>query len=404
MTATSDSAAPQLPFDRPNALDVSLSYEALRRERPVARVTTPVGDPAWLVTSYQEARQIYADARFVRSHPEPEKASRVTDGALAAGPTQDPENERFRHERMRGMLAPAFSARRMRLLTGRIEELVVECLDDMQAAHDAHPGEPVDLHELLAFNLPVRVICELIGVPYEDRDFFTGLSERLGGSTADARVAMGELSSYMLTLAAEKRKNPTTDVISDFVAMQEKDPTFADGEMSRLAAGLLFAGHETTSTRINLGVMFLLAEPSRRDQFLKDPDGQVQAMVEEVLRMSAAFGLGLPRYAQEDVEIGGVTIARGDLVLISNDAANRDAAVFEDPHEFRMDRKPNTHLAFAHGMYVCLGSNLARSELRLVFPALFRRFPTMRLAVDVDDITMDSYRLNNVVGRVPVIW
>lgn len=401
---TSRSSAPQLPFDRPNALDPAPLYEVLRREAPLARVTTPVGDPAWLVTSYQEAKQIYADPRFRRSHPEPEKASRVTDGALAAGPSKDPENEQFRHDRQRRVLSPAFSTPRMRRLSDRIQELIDHCLDDMQATRDAAPGEPVDLHELLSLNLPIMVICELLGVPYADRNHFVALSGRLGGATADARVAMGEFQEYMLGLAAEKRKNPGTDVISDFLALQAEDPTFTDDGMSSLAAGLLFAGHETTTTRISMGVLFLLSDLSRRDQFLSDPDGQVQSMVEEILRMTTAFSLGFPRYAQEDVEIGGVTIARGDLVLISNDAANRDASVFEDPDEFRMDRKPNTHLAFAQGMYTCSGSNLARTELRMVFPALFRRFPGLRLAVDVDGVKLDTHRLTNALDRVPVVW
>jgi cytochrome P450 len=403
MTNTLDSG-PRLPFDRPNVLDIAPLYHVLRREAPLSRITTPAGDPAWLVTVFQQAKEIFGDPRFGRSHPTPDRAARVSDGALGAGPSGDYATEQHRHDRMRNMLVPAFSAPRMRRLNDRIQELTDRCLDDMQAAHDARPGEPVDLHELLAFNLPVMVICELLGVPYADRAHFRELSERLGSLHADARVAHEEFKTYTLGLTAAKRKDPGPDVISDIVAVQAKDPTLTDDQLSGLVLALLFAGHETTSTRIDLGVLFLLSDLTRRDRFVADPDGQVQSTVEEILRMSAAFGFGLHRYAHEDVEIGGVTIARGDLVLVSNDAANRDAAVFPDPDAFNPDRKPNTHLAFGHGMRVCIGSNLARTELRIVFPALFRRFPGLRLAVDMHEIEMRADRVSGGVHRVPVLW
>ncbi|MGH4002147.1 MAG: cytochrome P450, partial [Pseudonocardiaceae bacterium] len=185
-------AAPRLPFDRPNALYVAPLYALLRREAPMSRVTTPAGDPAWLVTSYAEAKQIFGDPRLGRSHPEPEEASRVSDSALAGGPRVSYADEKREHERMRKLLTPAFSAPRMRRLAERIEELTDSCLHDMAAARDAKPGDPVDLHDLLAFPLPAFVICDLLGVPHTDRAFFRGLSERVGGmyDGADAQAAL----------------------------------------------------------------------------------------------------------------------------------------------------------------------------------------------------------------------
>ncbi|WP_432971779.1 cytochrome P450 [Dactylosporangium sp. CA-233914] len=405
MTATTE-AALRLPFDRPNVLQIAPLYDVLRREAPITLVTTPAGDPAWLVTAYAEARQIFGDKRFGRSHPEPERASRITHAALQEGPTGDYETEEREHTRMRRMLAPAFSAARMRRLGAHIEELTQRCLDDMQAARDAHPDEPVNLHELLSFPLPVLVICELLGVPYEDRGHFRRLSERVGliDGGADAQAAMAEFREYTSGLADLKRADPQPDVISDLVAAQADDPTLADDEVARLAAGLIFAGHETTSTRIDLGTLLLLADLRRRDRFLADPDGEVAATVEEILRITAPGGLGLLRYAHDDVEVGGVTIARGDAVIISSNAANRDASVFADPAEFDVDRRPNVHLAFGHGAHVCIGANLARTELRTVFPALLRRFPGLRLAVDVDEIEVHNNRLTGAVDRVPVVW
>ncbi|HEU5473580.1 MAG TPA: cytochrome P450 [Actinophytocola sp.] len=396
----------RLPFERPDALTAPPLYEQLRREGPVVRVLTPAGDPAWLVTTFDAAREVFRDSRFGRSHPAPERAARITGAALLDGPSGNYETEERDHKRMRRMLAPAFSAPRMRRLGDRIRELTLGCLDDMQAAHDARPGEPVDIQEVLAFPLPVLVICELLGVPYADRALFRDFSERIsdydGG--ADAQLAMAEFNAYVAGLVAAKRTAPAPDVISDLIAAQAEDPTFTDEELIRLATGLLFAGHETTSNRISVGVLFLLSDPGRRDRFVADPDGQVESTVEEILRLASSGGTGMVRYAHQDVEIAGVPIACGDAVLIAIDSANRDAAAFTAPEEFDPGRQPNLHVGFGYGAYVCIGANLARTELRTVFPLLFGRFPGLRLAVDLGDIEMRSNRLAGGVTSVPVLW
>jgi cytochrome P450 len=387
MTAT-EFTAPQLPFDRRNALEIAPLYAKLRSRSPLSRVVTPAGDPAWLVTTYEHVRDVLRDTRFGRSHPAPLEASRVSDAALISGPSGDIDTEQQEHKRLRRALAPAFSANRMRALAGHIDELTASCLDDMQAAHDANPGRPVDLTELLAFPLPVLVICELLGVPYADRAMFRGLSERIalldGGD--DGRQAMGEFMAYMGHLAAAKRADPQEDVITDMVAVQADDPTFSDEELARL------------------GTLFLLSDLGRRDTYAADPGTHTQQTVEEILRLSSTSVTGgLLRYAHDDVEIGGTRIARGDAVLVSIDAANHDAAAFEDPDRFDPARSPNVHVAFGHGAHVCIGANLARTELRTVFPALFRRFPTMRLAVGIDDIAVRTNRIAGGVESVPVL-
>jgi cytochrome P450 len=405
MTATAD-LAPRLPFERPNVLEVAPLYEVLRREAPLTRVTTPAGDPAWFVTTYQQAKEIFTDPRFGRSHPKPERASKVSDAAILNGPAGEYDTEEDDHTRMRRLLVPAFSATRMRRLGKRVQELTDRCLDDLRDAHDRAPGVPVDLHRILSFPLPVLVICELLGVPYGDRDYFGYLSDRIGilDSGDDAREAMEEFIAYLGDLAAMKRRKPAQDVVSDLVRAQADDPGFGDEELARLAAGLLFAGHETTSNRIDLGVLLLLTDPHRRDTFAADPEGQAPATVEEILRMTSPGGLGLLRYAHEDVEVGGVTVARGEAVLVSTAAANRDGAAFTNPDEFDPGRKPNPHIAFGHGSFFCIGASLARTELRIVFSSLFRRFPGLRLAVDVDTLRIRVNRVTGGVERVPVLW
>ncbi|WP_258348660.1 cytochrome P450 [Saccharopolyspora gregorii] len=404
--STTAEALPQLPFDRPNVLEIAPLYEVLRKQAPITRVRTPAGDPAWLITSFEEARAVFGDGRFGRSHPAPEQAAKISDAGVLNGPNGDYDTEQARHNRMRKLLTPAFSAKRMRLLTDHVQDLVRGCLDSMQAAHDANPGAPVDLHEHLSFPLPVLVICELLGVPFEDREYFAGLSDRMSrlGTGDAAQAARVELAEYMARLAEAKRHSPGEDVVTDLVRAQEADPDFDDGELSRLASGLLFAGHETTVTRIDLGVLLLLTDLDRRDEFAADPAGRVQQTVEEILRVADPSGLGLLRYAHEDVEVGGQLIARGDAVLIPTGAANRDESVYGEPEHFDPERKPNVHLTFGHGMHFCIGASLARTELKVVFTELFQRFPKLRLAVDVDDLDVRSDRVTGGVKALPITW
>ncbi|MFI7104061.1 cytochrome P450 [Streptomyces sp. NPDC050161] len=398
--------APQLPFDRPNVLDLAPRYAVLRRQAPLTQVRTPAGDPAWLVTRYAEARTLLGDPRLGRSHPAPETASKISHAALNSGPTGDYDTEAADHQRLRRLLAPAFSAKRMRALGDHIRELTEGCLNAMQAAHDRSPGEPVDLHEHLAFPLPVLVICELLGVPYEDRDFFRGLSDRIGRINEGdvARTAMDEFMAYTSKLADTKRARPAEDVISDLVLAQRDFPTFTDQDIARLVTGLIFAGHETTAGRIGLGVLLLLSDVARRDAFVADPDGRVESTVEEILRRTSPGGLGLVRYAHEDITVSGQTLHAGDALIFALGAANQDPDAFTDPEQFDPARDSHPHLAFGHGAHFCIGANLARTELRTVFPALFRRFPRLRLAVDIEDIAVRTDRLTGGLNEVPVTW
>ncbi|MET9000388.1 cytochrome P450 [Amycolatopsis sp. NPDC004169] len=402
MTATTET--PHLPFERPNVLDIAPLFEVLRRQGPVVAVTTPAGDPAWLVTGFEQVRAAFTDPRFGRSHPAPEEASALSEAAILSRPQGDHETEHAEHARMRRMLVPAFSANRIRRLAGHVQELADGCFDAMEEARD---GEgPVDLHEHLSFPLPVLVICELLGVPSEDRETFRVLSDRMGrmdiGGGADA--AFEEFTAYMSRLAAVKRRDPGQDVVSDMVRAQADDPSFGDDDVARLAAGLLFAGHETTSNRIDLGVLYLLTDLARRDALAADPEGRVHGVVEEILRLAAPSGLGVLRYAHDDVELGGVTIARGDAVVLALGAANRDPAVFPAAGTFDAERKPNSHVSFAYGGWFCIGASLARTELRVVFGSLFRRFPGLRLAVGVDELRIRANRVTGGVDRVPVLW
>ncbi|MCW0214799.1 MAG: cytochrome P450 [Pseudonocardia sp.] len=402
---------PALPFARPNLLDLAPLYEVLRREAPITPVTTPAGDPAWLATRYAEVRELLGDKRFGRSHPEPERASRISTAAVQDGPTGDYASEATDHARMRRLLTPAFSAKRMRRLSEHVQELVDTYVDAMVADHDRAPDGVVDLHAHLAFPLPVAVICQLLGVPETDGEHFRALSDRMATfSGEDAQVAREEFGRYMAGLAAAKRAEPGEDVISDLVRAQAEDESFGYPEMVRLCVGLLFAGHETTVNRIGLGTLFLLSNPEQWQALVADPEGRVDAVIEEIMRLGAPGDLGLLRYAHSDVEIGGVRIERGDAVILSVNSvnsvnsANRDADVFADAEAFDPDRAERGHVGFGHGPHFCIGASLARTELRAVFATLARRLPDLRPAVGLDELDVRTDHITGGVRSLPVRW
>jgi cytochrome P450 len=401
-------ARPKMPFARPDVLHLSPLYAQLRREEgPIAKVASFAGDPAWLVTGYEEARIAFSDRRFgFFIHDDPEHAPRASDSILHGRPIGD---ETFEQEsfRLRKLLAPSFTPKRMKLLLQWIQELTDQCLDDLEEAHDRNPGQPVDFNEHVGWRLPVLVIGALLGVPDDKRDGVMELSDRMGSivDEADARAAMAELTVYMGTLIEEKRRNPGPDVISDLVAAQLADPEFfTNRPIEHYAGTLVFPGHETTVARMNFGVLYLLNEPKWKDWLLADPENRIDATVEEVIRLTSAHNLGLLRWAVEDIDIAGVNIKRGDLVIISEAAANRDPAVWENPEAFDPTRPAVSHVAFGHGGHVCLGQSLARTELKTVFSSLFRRFPDIRLGEDLQNLSIRNDRTGGGVDRVLVTW
>lgn len=383
-----------------------------RSSTSIRRVRTPAGDPAWQVVDYDEVKVLLADSRLGRSHPDPDNAPRLSSAAILGGPTGDPETEAQEHARMRRLLAPAFSARRMARLRPRIQQIVTELLDDMLAG-----SPPVDFHEAISFPLPALVICELLGVPFEDRERFRRWSDDAGHMTDPQRANAGleQLFGYMRSLVRRKRAEPGEDVISLLIAAAEQeasDGSTVDVEgISTLSAGLLFAGHETTVTAIDRGMTLLFTNPEQRAALFADPALTASA-VEEILRSSMPLpgveirekDVGLPRYANADIEVGDVTIRAGDLVLLGLQVANRDEDRFPEPRQFDVHRAQNPHLTFGHGPRFCLGAPLARLELNELFAALPQRCPELRLAVPLEELRPRDEFLTGGLAELPVTW
>lgn len=384
----------QLPFDQANPLDTAPLLRELQAKGVVHRVRTRTGDPAWLVTGYEEVRSLLADERLGRSHPNPEAAARQGESVFNGAPRGNYETEQADHARQRLLMRPHFSPQRMRELQPRVEGLTAEMLDNM-----ARHGSPADLSQALAQPLPVQVMCELLGVPYADRDRFRGWCEAVNDVTDRARSAEGvtELFRYGLRLVASKRSEPDEGIISRMCA-QGLD----DDEIARLSMMLLFAGHVATVMMIKLGVLRLLANPDEQRALAQDP-ARTAATVEEILRAPAQSG-GISRYARTDLRIGDITVRAGDLVLLDVAAANHDPLVFPSPDLFDITRQGQAHLTFGYGLHYCIGAPLARLELHAVFSQLPAKFPTMRLAVPLEQLRMRSGVMAGSVAELPVEW
>jgi len=361
----------------------------------VLRTTTPAGDPAWLATGYETVKSLLGDERMVGSRPEPERSN-----ALLAG--------RGDHQQMRRLLTPAFSARRIARLRPHVRELVDGLFDGMERG-----TPPVDLHEALSFPLPALVICELLGVPYEDREDFRRWSDEAAHMEEPARSQAGQaaLMAYMLRLIERKRREPAVDVISDLVAASDQDPeALPPRRVAEIAIRVLFTGHKTTADTIDKGVLLLLTNPEQHAAVMRDP-GVVRGAVEEIMRASHPVPnpgdkqvFGMLRYASDDIEIDGVTIATGEMVMLSLRSGNLDERVFADPDAFDVTREANNHLGFGFGGHFCLGAPLARLQLQTVFGTLFQRFPTLRLAVPLEEVRRRPGMLTGGIAELPVTW
>ena len=389
-------ALAQLPFEQPSLLQATPQLRALAAQGPIRQIHTATGDPAWLVTGYTEVRRLLADPRLGRSHPDPGSAARTGESVLFGGPLGSYETEDADHARMRSLLQPHFAPGRMRALRPRVDALAAGLLDEL-----ARRDPPADLIEALAVPLPVLVICELLGVPYGGRDRFRAWTRAAADVRDRARSEQGlaDLFHYGRHLVARKREHPGNDVISRLCAAGRAD----DDEIAMLSMFVLFAGHETTAVAIGMGTLMLLTNPRQWQALRRDP-GLVPAAVEEMLRAPGQGGGGIPRYARADLEISGVTVRAGDLILLDNGAANHDPTAFPDPDRFDVTRQAAPHLTFGHGPRYCIGAPLARIELQTVFSQLIPRFPGMRLAVPVEELTLDTGVLTGGLARLPVTW
>jgi cytochrome P450 len=377
---------------------------ALREGEGVTLVTSSFGMPAYLVTRHADVKEVLADStRFSNS------GRRVFD-APGAPEMSEEERQRMRagnllgfdppeHTRLRRMLTPEFTVRRMRRLEPRIVEIVDEHLDAMAAA-----GPPADLVADFALPIPSLVICELLGVPYTDRASFQARTSRQLDISLpmDERLELArEGRDYMAGLVARAQAEPGDDMLGMLV--REHGHDLSTDELIGIAGLLLVAGHETTSNMLGLGTLALLRHPEQL-ALVRDDPAAVAPAIEELLRWLGIVHSGIPRTALQDVEIAGVEIPADSLIVLALATANRDPRFVEDGNHLDVTRDAAGHVAFGHGVHHCLGAPLARMEMRIAFPALLRRFPGLALAVPYDEVGFRAFHFIYGLHTLPVTW
>ncbi|WP_214318355.1 cytochrome P450 [Nonomuraea sediminis] len=374
------------PFDPP---------AELRGFPPITRMSYPDGHEGWLVTGHALARAVLADRRF-SSRYELMHYPLADIGEMPPAPVGDLTGmDAPEHTRYRKLLTGKFTVRRMNLLTERAEQITAEHLDAMERG-----GGPVDLVQVFAQPIPALMICELLGVPYADRESFHRHVKALSGADATQEeqfAAYTAIRDYVRELVEAKRAQPTDDLLSDLTTTD-----LTDEELAGVGGFLLGAGLDTTANMLALGTFALLRHPDQLAMLRADP-GLTEQAVEELLRYLTIAHTGA-RSALEDVELDGHLIRAGETVTVSIQAADRDPAKFPDPDRLDLRRQATGHLGFGHGIHQCLGQQLARVEMRVAFPALLSRFPTLRLAVPAEEVPMRHGLDVYGVYRLPVTW
>ncbi len=372
----------------------------VRDEAPVHKLTSFLGLDVWLVTGDAEAREVLGDTTSYSTDIRPYMGRRgsTTDGDFGGlGFTDPPE-----HTRLRKLLTPEFTMRRLRRLGPGIKAIIEHQLDEVERAAAAGDGT-VDLVPTYAFPVPFLVICDLLGMPDEKRETFSSLAtarfDVSKGGTGTVG-AIGGSRDFLLAEAARQRHEPGPGLIGQII--REHGDEINDFDLGGLADGVFTGGLETSASMLALGTAVLLENRDLWDRLVADPDnetGDVDAIVEELLRMLSVVQVAFARFAKDDVVVAGIPISKGSVVLAHLPAANRDPRATPGD-EIDLRRASGSHLAFGYGFHRCVGAELARMELRMAFPMLARRFPDLRLAVPAADL---EYRAQSIVYGVEAL-
>ncbi|MFE8013916.1 cytochrome P450 [Streptomyces antibioticus] len=384
------------------------AFRKVRADRPMTKMTMPHGGDVWVIHRHAAAKRMLEDRRFVRRPFQEREVPyfvRFPPFLLRTFQWADPPE----HTRLRRLVARAFTARRVEQLRVRAQEMADTLLDLMTAGGRTEG----DFAQEFAIPFPIRVLCELIGVPEHDRERFIGWSHALlavSGMTEEQITRnSAELYGYLAELIARRRAEPQEDLLSMLAGAEVRDDSLTDEEILPIAMLVLVGGFDNTANFITLGLTSMLHNPEHLALLLTDIDAITPTLVEETLRHGGFVqgrpvggGGGLPPHmASEDVEIDGELIRRGECVLVDITAANHDENAFEAPGTFDITRKPNPHLTLSHGLHHCLGAPLARMELQVALSTVFHRLPTLRLTGEAVDVTET---LTGGVSSLPVAW
>lgn len=397
---------PRFPMERVNPFHPAPEYGDSRERAPFTRIRIWDGSLAWLATRYDDVQQILTDTRFsqVPTHPAYPFPSESRAVLLRSEPPPLNQMDPPEHTRVRRMFARMFTVGRIEQMRPMIQTMVDKLLDNMIEA-----GPPADFYAYFALPLPSWVIAELLGVPHDDHDLFQKVARTRfshGGDPMEPLRAGERIRDYLHQLITRKEADPGdgSDVIGRLVIDQIRPGHLSHDDAIVHVRQLLLAGHDTTANMIALGALTLFEHPDQLERLKADPS-LVPNAVEELLRYLTIAQFNSARVALEDIEISGHVIRKGEGVVASLAAANRDPSVFRDPDRFDIFRDASQQIAFAYGVHQCLGQPLARLELQIVFTTLFRRLPGLRAAIALDEVEFTG---NNTqaygVHSLPVTW
>ncbi|WP_445942411.1 cytochrome P450 [Pseudonocardia sp. T1-2H] len=390
-------ASTLMPLRR-DGLDPVPDLARVRNATPVSELEFPLGINVWLVSGRDEVRAVLGSTEDYSTDFAHVARQAGLDAANSPGGLgfADPPD----HTRLRKLLTPEFTMRRLARLTPRISEVVDERLARIAAAEG-----PVDLVEEFALPIPSLVICDLLGVPYEDRAEFQELATARFDLISGASASLGAISDSLVYLRKQvkKQRDAPTDGLLGMIIREHRDQ-IDDEELAGLADGVLTGGFETTASMLALGTLALLEDPEAA-RLVREDDAAIGPIVEELLRYLTVVQVAFPRFARRDLVLGGTAIAEGDAIICSLSGADRDSGgdATIDPEVFDPHRAPGPHYAFGHGIHRCIGAELARMELRAAYPALFRRFPQLRLAVPADQLEFRDTSIVYGVEALPVL-
>ncbi|MFI7120717.1 cytochrome P450 [Amycolatopsis sp. NPDC049868] len=381
------------PFEE-EGLEVNDAYRVARDLTGLARVQLPYGEPAWLVTRYEDVRFVLGDSRFSRAKATTERCPRTTEGVQRGGLLF---MDRPQHSRLRTLIAKAFTIRRVEELRPKVHRVVAEMMAKMKAT-----DVPADLVEDYAKPIRTTVICDLLGVPSEDRGRFRTFCEGVLSTAAQTREEFMAnhiaLREYMSELVLRRTREPADDLMTALIEARELDDRLTEPELVDVCIDILLPGYQSQVPNF---VYALLEQPGAWDRLVAEPELLRRAIEELVRFVPLVEGAPFPRYATADVEVGGVLVRAGEPVVVGMDAANRDPLAFDRPDEILFDREGSHHFGFGHGIHFCPGSQLARMALREEMGALLREMPCLHLAGEaVWNIEMGIRGLR----RMPIAW
>lgn len=371
-------------------------YAQLREMDPIYKCVFPQGTEGWMITRYEDAVEAFKDPRLskdvVKHGGQNGEQSIFSRSMLFSDPPD--------HKRLRGLVQQSFTPVMIEGMRGRIQEITDELLDGFSGRDEIH------LIDEFAFPLPIIVICEMLGIPAEDRDKFRLWSNTLIGGYSEENAGklkqhMDEFIQYLGQLFDRLRAEPGQDMISQLIAAEEEGDRLTEQELYGVVALLIIAGHETTVNLIGNSILSLLQHPDQLELLVRQPE-LIHTAIEESLRFNGPVEFSTGRWAREDFNFKGKEFKKGDLVILALNSANHDPSQFESPDAFDITREKSPHLAFGKGIHLCLGAPLARLEGEIAINSLLQRYPNMKLNAQPGELEWRPGMIVRGVQEIPL--